>query len=515
MQSPHRLLLSTILGTAGIVGASIYANAQDASDVLRYSYQSPQGTARSIGFGGALGSIGGDFGSVSVNPAGIGVYRNSEFMFTPAIKLNNVSGSYMGNNSSDNNTRFSFNNIGVVFTSAAKGRRYQRSDWKSVSFGFGINRIADFNRNYVYSGTNSGAGSSSASELFALDANQFPEDIGNPATLAGLGYQSFLVDSFGGNAFQTVVPWQTGIIQRRIVQERGGISDMSISLGGNYREKLMLGATIGLPIINYNHDVTYEETDATNDPDNYFDNFSFKESLSTSGLGINLKLGFIYKPDDAFRFGAAFHTPTYYGMSDEQSRTITTNTEDLKAILGYTGGPITTVNADLQSFNYNILTPWKGVLSASGIFGKYGFITADVEYVNYKSMRFNFEPFFAQAEANINNFIKNNYKGAANVRIGGEVRFDMIMFRLGFGYYGSPYETSFANADRLDASAGVGFRHNSFFADLGFVRSMYNQQEQPYNLDAVNEAYNANIVVPTATLKNALNTVAFTVGWKF
>ena len=58
-------------------------------------------------------------------------------------------------------------------------------------------------------------------------------------------------------------------------------------------------------------------------------------------------------------------------------------------------------------------------------------------------------------------------------------------------------------------SAGIGFRADKWFADLGFVNSTYNEQEQPYTLDEV------NVQVPKATLKNSLNTMALTLGWKF
>ena len=42
--------------------------AQDETDALRFSYLQPQGTARSMGIGGALGALGGDFTSLSINP---------------------------------------------------------------------------------------------------------------------------------------------------------------------------------------------------------------------------------------------------------------------------------------------------------------------------------------------------------------------------------------------------------------------------------------------------------------
>ena len=111
--------------------------AQDAGDALRFSNTEVQGTARSIGFGNTLGSVGGDFSSLSVNPAGIGIYRKSEMMITPSMMFNNVSGDYLGNNEANNGQHFSISNFGMVFTHAARGRRYDASNWKSFSFAIG------------------------------------------------------------------------------------------------------------------------------------------------------------------------------------------------------------------------------------------------------------------------------------------------------------------------------------------------------------------------------------------
>ena len=92
-------------------------------------------------------------------------------------------------------------------------------------------------------------------------------------------------------------------------------------------------------------------------------------------------------------------------------------------------------------------------------------------------------------------------------------RFDMVMVRLGFGYYGSPYKASISNTNRLDFSAGVGFRFGNWFTDLGFVHSQYEEDEQPYTLTY--PAPTGAIAVPTATIGNSLNNVALTLGWKF
>lgn len=484
---------------------SLFAIAQDETDALRYSFLSTQGTARSIGIGGALGSIGGDFSSLSVNPAGIGVYRSSEFMITPAMRIGSISSTYNRTTMEDNNARFTIGNVGLVFTSAQQGRRYERSKWKAVSFGVGINRVADFNRNYVY-GSNINSNSSFV-QLMAADANMYPQDKNNLGTFAGIGYESFLLDTFQ-NQFVSVTDLSKGLKQQRIVNEKGGISDFAISFGGNYMEKLMLGATLSIPSIRYRREITQQETDTSSDRNNYFDNFIYKESLETKGSGINLKLGFIYKPDDHFRIGLAIHTPTYFSLTDNQSQSIVTNTENFKSDLGIFANPVTEITSDdipLQTYEYNLITPWRTVVSGSAIIGKLGFITADYEYVDYSSARFKYDLQYSAQQAYVNNRIQSTYQAGHNVRIGAEAKMDIFMFRLGFGYYSSPLKAY--NAQRMDYSAGIGMRFDSWFIDFGFVNSRFNRQEQPYTLN--------NVVVPTATLSNSLNNAALTLGFKF
>ncbi len=511
---------SYLSATALILTYSASVFAQDETDALRFSYLQPQGTARSMGIGGALGALGGDFTSLSINPAGIGVYRRSEFTFTPSLKMNNTQGTYLSTQMDDNSTRFTINNLGIVATSAQRGQRYERSSWKSTSFGFGINRLADFSHNYTYGGRMAinpfDNSSSSGAEVFSIDANRYPDDVNNSnasGTPAYMGYQSFLLDTAGGKYIP--VTFNTSAVdQQRTVIQKGGISEMAISLGGNYEEKLMLGATLGVPVVRYKREIIYTEKDASGNNNNDFESFEYSETLTTRGSGINLKLGAIYKPVDAIRIGAAIHTPTLMNLKDEFNKSLTASTENLKNTLGFGGSSTTRVDAPTNTYQYSLVTPWRGVISAAGILGKYGFISIDYEYVNYASARFYFEDADRSWQNDINSAIKNSYKGASNLRAGLEGRLDKVSLRVGFGYYGSPYKTSAVNGDRIELSAGVGFRTDSWFVDLGFVNSQSKMQEQPYTLDPLAPGY-ASVMVPTATLKNNFNNAALTFGVKF
>jgi len=493
MNSGKILSLSLLLATG--FSSSIYA--QDVTDALRYSYLSPMGTARSVGFGNALGSVGGDFSSLSVNPAGIGIYRTSEIMLTPALRMNSVDATYQGNGTSDNNTRFNFNNVGVVFSNGLKGRRYERSKWKSVSFAIGFNRLADFNRDYNYNGNNSGSNSSSYSELFAGDENSGNQNgLGDAANSVGL----IAYDSSQG-LYRTLVPWQAGIRQNHIVSERGGISEAVISFGGNYMEHLMLGATIGIPVINYQRDAQVTET-ALN-PTSTFSSYNYSESLITSGAGINLKIGAIYKFNDYFRVGAAVHTPTYYSLHNDDQYNLS-NTGYGQAYPVY------------LKYDYSVVTPWRAVLSATGFLGKYGFISADYEYVDYSATKFTLDANDKLLEGQVNSDIKSTYKPASIFRLGAEGRVTKnFMLRAGIGYYGSPAQNASFNDNRIDISGGAGFRFDNFYIDLAYIHTQYNGQDLFYQLTYLDNNMNPYTITQLANMQNSLNTAVMTVGFKF
>jgi len=63
--------------------------AQEPVDALRYSWTTQSGTARNQAIGGASGSLGGEFSTLFVNPAGLGFYKTDEFVLTPGYNLYN------------------------------------------------------------------------------------------------------------------------------------------------------------------------------------------------------------------------------------------------------------------------------------------------------------------------------------------------------------------------------------------------------------------------------------------
>ena len=127
-----------------------FMNAQDLVDALRYSNIQTTGTARAGGMGNAFGALGGDFTSVSINPAGLGLYRSAEFTFTPKLSYSSVEGNYMNTIMDDNNYNFAINNVSYVTTIPTMKK--SEAGIVSINLGIGYNRLKDFNSHSLAGG---------------------------------------------------------------------------------------------------------------------------------------------------------------------------------------------------------------------------------------------------------------------------------------------------------------------------------------------------------------------------
>src|SRR5664279_975767 len=124
-------------------------NAQEPADALRYSWLTQNGTARNQAIGGAGASLGGEFSSLFINPAGLGFYKTNEFVLTPGFAIKNFKSSYLNDPSSRNDNNFILGASGFLFSTTSPEKKV-----KSFTFAIGANRIADFNKHIYYKGLN-------------------------------------------------------------------------------------------------------------------------------------------------------------------------------------------------------------------------------------------------------------------------------------------------------------------------------------------------------------------------
>jgi len=74
--------------------AAAGAGAQTIGDALQFSEYNYYGTARTIAMGNAFTALGGDLGSIGINPAGSAVARYSQFTITPNVSIVSTGSQY-------------------------------------------------------------------------------------------------------------------------------------------------------------------------------------------------------------------------------------------------------------------------------------------------------------------------------------------------------------------------------------------------------------------------------------
>ena len=97
-------------------------------------------------------------------------------------------------------------------------------------------------------------------------------------------------------------------------------------------------------------------------------NFSLWNRLKTEGTGFNVKLGLIARVTDYWRLGLAFHTPTYYSMSDYYMASVDNDYTYLKNNSNESRNDIT--DSPEGRYDYSLVTPWKFMASTAFIMGK-------------------------------------------------------------------------------------------------------------------------------------------------
>jgi len=93
----------------------IMANAQNINDVLRYSKENLQGTARFQAMGGAFGALGGDLSALNVNPAGAAVFNNSLLTLSGTYYNNTNDTRYFGSFNTNTFSNTDLSQVGGVF----------------------------------------------------------------------------------------------------------------------------------------------------------------------------------------------------------------------------------------------------------------------------------------------------------------------------------------------------------------------------------------------------------------
>jgi hypothetical protein len=467
---------------------------------LLFSRITPGGSARMQSLGGAQISLGGDYSSSLSNPAGLGMYNRSEFAITPGFHLGNSSSEYLNTSTDATRSNLFLPGIGVTFYTDFNTTRGFLGGAFSISF----NRVNDFNQNISYEGVNN---DNSIIDYFIEQAwgstiNQFDSNGSLYNTPTHLAYNNYLIgpstvidpDADPTTYFTDVL----GIpFQAETIQTRGGQNQWSFSYGVNFSDRLFLGAGVGLTSLRYESSKSYREA-FQNEP---LLDLHLKENLEIKGSGINATIGMIYRPIDIIQFGFAATTPTHYELTDVYTSTMSSNWDnfmyDPSTVLNY----VEDTNDPLTS-EYVLNTPGKVSMGVTGFIGKFGFISADIERVNYSNAKYKSGENFIEFDGE-NDAINSLYQPVYNLRFGAEARIDKFRVRAGYNHMPEPFKATQNNADRTLQSftGGLGYRDAKFYIDLAAAYRLSKTPYRPYTVNnlasplVINNLENTNFIV--------------------
>lgn len=485
-------------------------------DALNYSQLFTGGTARYWGMGGVGTSLGGDLSAITANPAGLGFYNRSQWAVTGALKFNNVESNFLGNNENRFNTYANIPNIAAAFH---RPNQNEFDNWKGGTFGISVNQQANFRGEGFYRGRLVPNDDGLIDDFVEFSLQPFLNADGSLRTFGSIAEMDatfnsniytdlaervgileivedingdFFVDRYDG-VFDQIRPTN---IQERYVS-RGGVTSLSASYGGNYMDKLFIGGGINIMFINQSIQRTYTELPEETD----LRRITLEENYQISGNGFNANLGVIYKPVPQVNVGFNYRTSTIY---NNMSETITIN------MLAKFDNATNSETVNFDPLVYNFRSPQVMSAGATYFFSKNGFVSADVEYIDFQTNRFDSNDFNMGTD---NTAIRETFQDVLNYRVGGEYRMDIYRIRLGAAIMGNPYADSNLNQNRMLFSSGFGVRKSNYFIDFAVALDSRNVNPfLPYEF--------SNQTQETQSYRNISGSISnvssmLTLGWSF
>ena len=550
--------------------SAIVAGAQTMYDGLTFSQNNYYGTARSLGMGNAMTAVGGDLGSIGINPAGSAVFNYSQFAFSPGVTVSSMNASWSAypvngtdtysNEMAKNLSRFTVPNIGVTINMPTGNR----SGLVGVTYGFVVNATNNFAGQMMTGGQND---KTSYQSSLAVDADGYDIDFLN----GYLDAQGGAIDDWK-HAYENAddrglyAPWnviagaQSGSIANygdfsdpdyyyRYIAATEGFSntgekdqygnyiydiflggpldqsygrkvtgskyDAVMNVGFNFNNRFYLGANLGITTLNYTYDEYFKE--AAIDPSDfridydeastYFTNFRSRYSYSANGAGVYGKIGILALPAEGLRIGAAIQTPTTLFI-DEVWRQST----DVHYQNSSYDGEATSPEGN---FSYRLRTPYRMNAGIAYTFMGMALLSADYEMTDFSAMRFkDSEGSWSNAFTDVNKDIQDCMGISHSVRLGAEFKpMPEMAVRAGYNFTTIPeYSGMTTLHDNINSySVGVGYSSKgSFFADLAArLTTFADEYISPY------ADYLSDYASPMILNKRDRYDIIATVGWRF
>ena len=525
------------------------AFAQGAGEALTASHNDYYGTARTIAMGNAFTALGGDIGSLGINPAGGAVNNYSQVTITPGVTVYGANTTFDGNNSYHSNRgNFNLPNIGASFNMSTN----RRSGLVGMSFGFVANSTGWYNKDFTGRGDNRESSSLGYLSDYATYYNLGTNALQNSGNLeyysdlpAALAYQSLVMypatANNGGPYISPVqenygatgpYPMRGEIEQRYSYRTTGNKRDMVFNFGMNFSNRFFVGLNLGLVSLTYNESQTMREEAKTmadfpvtvidRDGVSHSDHFSdmaLGYNYRMNGTGVYGKIGIIAVPVEGLRLGLAVQTPT--SLNARETRYFTINTNLIEEGTGFKDGA--TLETDDFRYEYKLILPARYNVGLAYTIGKVGLLSVDYELADYRKAKY--KERYTSDNYNFdgsNSDVHDLLALAHNIRVGAEFKpVSQLAVRAGYNYSAVPRISNYGFGGNVAAaaqhlgynavSAGLGYSsRGSFFCDFA-VRCKINPKEYYYPYPTYIEASPS----PEIAVSSKMWDVILTLGLRF
>lgn len=530
MKKLFLILYLPLLAIATFAQSGISTPSFTKYDAMLFSKQEINGTARFVGVSGAMGALGGDASTIFYNPAGIGIYRSSEFTASLNVHWNNATMKDVG--SMQRRVNANLGNAAYVAHWDIGASRGKENGLIGMSLGIAYNRMKNYDRAYTYSRTKN----YSKTQFLADDAYGQPEEFLNTKNFdnpdvgyrAILGYETYLFDPVyekdPATGEMRLKNYEshfkkygcTSATDNVSVTENGGGNEFALSLAGNISDIFYLGMSFICNYVTNNRYETYTESMSNGAYTRLYN------STQLNATGFTYKIGIILRPTSWLRIGGAYHTPTVY-----------------HARANYYGTAYSNINPDPTKQNPEAWTPnssehcyfnapMKAIGSLGFLFGKYGFLGIDYQWDNYAGIKLKNSSKF---DVTSHTATREGLIDTHTIRAGIEVKpIDALSLRLGGSYTTSCTDNDKAtryyypndvrtdtyyinDLDSYSVSAGAGFRVGRHSFDIAYIWQVNHGRYYEFRPYSTGET--AGLTIEPMTLRNVRNNITFSYSVRF
>ena len=492
-------------------------NAQNMYNVSSMFENDLNGTARFVGMGGSMSALGADLSTIGTNPAGMAMYRRNDVSLTAGVNFNTAKANYEGTVTKSNDANAFIGNASMVCSIERDSELL-----KYLNIGLAYRRNNNLAGEFEMAAPTNGFSQQFVMKQLYDNSGRFQYNNLSSALykdlyiswLPLLAADAWLCDEAGENFLtypgDTILIWYPDDMAY-YEETRGGVHTVDFNVSANIKDRVYLGATLGVSSVDYSRYTAYSESDEIGAI------YTLENNMMLKGSGCNLKLGAIFRPFkySPFKIGVSVHTPTWYNLNQYTWAVITDPWNK----------SFSTVDADRYGSDMQISsklrTPWRFNASMAYTFGTYLALNAEYEYADYSVSKFTNRGAVTKAQ---NEEINYNMQSQHIARIGAELNVDGFAVRLGYNYISAPFKTD-AYKDLMNASVvetsteymnryekdvltcGLGYHGEIFYFDMAYKLEMQKADFYPY--------YDAEVPNPGAQVNLFNHTALATVGMRF